>query len=241
MSEKKVKTTQSIVKINGKDKKGLITKHAIELANPNSDFDTFLANIDAIQDDRHPRELVLDQIEVHEKYARSVAHLEGWEHESTLDSVATVKNDNGHTFRSSQNAHTFHGKDSVLHRAYMLERQTVAIKKSISEFENYCSDQHDIARFYTAILETLKIADCLWLLTIQKREKEILRGTVDNFYHKTASSKEKKHKAVSDYFELRKSGESKNKSLIAVGKENGKSKTTIRNWVDEDPRSNAEQ
>jgi hypothetical protein len=214
----KIKSTRPTVKINKKDKPSLFTYFSEEW--PDTQEGAIASWRAGSRRKNTDREELLELLQDIETYARALAVDGGCKYESTLD-----KGEGGIAGVSAEVGTQFYF-------AYHLESQVQKVKNTIEHFEKYNTDKGDRHRFYTAMIAAIRVAYDLKLLELKAREIPILRGREDSYNHKGKGTPEAKQKeAVRLIYKLVEEGFSQNKAAEIIGKDHGRSLSTVKGWI----------
>ncbi len=200
----KIVRTQRKVRINGKDKRSLVTQCRQEW--PETEDGVF-ASWQAAANAQSDRDRVFELLEIHER-----------------DTAAIIE--------CELSVHAAGDMGSLLSSAKKYAAQTTRVRRSIEHFEKYEKDAGDLSRFYDAMRTTLELAGDLELLTIKRHEKAILRGSDDSFDGRGITQSEKR-KAVERIVRLQNEGLGKTAAVERVRKEIGRGKSTVFGWIKE--------
>jgi len=233
--EQIVETTVSELKINKKNKRGLIKSTKSRFPNNDEGREAFFQQLSA--EYSTTRQKLFSQIEALEEYAQHIASEEGCKTTSTLDTIETQETIDGIEYKGICRAGEQSEPGSLLYFAYRLEFKAHLVRKRIELFEKSNSDKNVLDQFYASMDTAIELNDDLLLLTIKQNERNIVRGSDDSFVHtdsdgQLGTSTKNQKLAVKRVLQLmQKQGITVYAASKIVAEEVGRDRSTVAGWV----------
>jgi len=163
-------------KINEGERDGLITQ--VKEIWPKTEEGPIASWIHAAENSQSPREQLFDLLDELQENAQAMAKLDGCPTDSTLTSIPYKK------VKGSRWAGTLAPELSLFQMAFRLENQIAFTRHNIEHFENHCSDEAVLSRYYKSMADCLTIAFRVEIATLTRYEYNILLGNPDKFNQK---------------------------------------------------------